>query len=96
MDKSYEFSSTFSGSYELLEFVLNKYDLYECKVSKLVEEYNYNDKQRWGGYPKWWHYQGIPLRVWNLLHKDLTILSLSGLIEFDNLEQLRSEYESID
>jgi hypothetical protein len=86
-----QLSSTFSGSYDLLKYIINKYELYDGQITKLVYKYNF----RITCCSEWKNNVGVPLRVWNMLYKDLTILSLSGLIEFDNLEQLRNEYESI-
>lgn len=93
MDNNCSLTSIFSGSYDLLKFIITKYNIYDSKVSILVTGYNYKDKQRWADCPKWWHYQGVPLKVWNLLYKDLTILKLQGNINFNNLEELRDEYE---
>ena len=80
-------TSTFAGSYQLFKFIISKYNIYNSQVKLIARQYGYGNKR-----PRWDQY-GVPLRVWNLLYKDLTILKLSGNINFNNLEELYNEYE---
>jgi hypothetical protein len=91
-----DLSTKFSGSYELLKFILGKYKIYNGNLTKLVGSYNYKIYKYESGSSSTmvvWSKYGIPLRVWNLLYKDLTILSIQGTINFHSLEQLRNEHE---
>lgn len=81
----------FSGSYYLFLWILRKYKKElpyngEVKQFALANNYSFKICDQWRNY-------GIGYRVWNLLHKDLTIAFLMGRIEIANLEDLRSSYE---
>lgn len=80
-------STIFAGSYELFKFILKKYGIYNGQPYTFFKKNGYKCCR--------WNYSGVPLRVWNLLYKDLVILKLSGIINFNNLEELRNEYERI-
>jgi hypothetical protein len=79
-------NTIFAGSYDFFKYVLKKYRIYKGQPYTYFRSNGYKCCR--------WNYTGVPTKVWNLLHKDLTILSLSGLIEFENLEQLKNEYKS--
>jgi len=83
------FSTKFSGSYSFLKYILKKYNLYDGEITKLLKEYSFSVVCS----TKWKSYYGVPLRLWNMLNKDLMILKFQGIIEFESLETLKREYE---
>jgi len=85
-------NTKFSGPYGLLKFIIKKYGLYNCKLSSFICENNYVVSASSG-----WRKGRVPSRVWNLLHKDLILLNLMGLIkdnEVMTLEDLKKEFET--
>jgi hypothetical protein len=89
-------STTFAGSYELFDFIIKKYDIYDSDIRNIVRNYNYRiNKRNHSDYWNWFYY-GVPLKLWNLLYKDLMILKLAGIIQFESLEKLREEYERLN
>jgi len=96
MSDSITFNVRFSGSYNLLKWILLKYreELpYEGMVIKYMNDVLYTNNSSYG-----WNKYGVPNRVWNILHKDLTMARLLGKIkdeEAKTLEQLKEEFKSI-
>ena len=83
----------FSGSYELLEFIIIKYNLSSGQVSEFASANSLNrESLRWN-----WRTYGVPLRIWNLIYKDLTIINLAtGPEEFVELTDLKNEFNKIN
>ena len=93
-----EFNVTFHGEYSLLKKILMKYKKelpYEGSVMTFVDSLPY----ALGSTGNNWNKYGVPVRVWNCLHKDLTIARLMGRIkegDIRTLEELRIELEGGD
>lgn len=82
----------FNGSYYLLLWILKKYKKelpYNGEVKQFALSNNYSIKicDQWRNY-------GVGYRVWNLLHKDLTIGFLIGKIQCANLFELEEMWEA--
>ena len=88
---AYPLSIAFSGSLDLLKFILKKYTLYNGSYIRFLKSINYKVHQRRSA--KFYQY-GISARIWNTLYKELIILKLRGVIEFDTMNKLLEEYES--
>lgn len=83
----------FSGSYDLLKWIIKKYSLYGGQINKFYEKNNYRLTQ--GRHLSSPREKGVSNKTWNSLHKDLMILKLIRRIEFENLEDLYNEYEAM-
>lgn len=82
----------FNGSYQFFRWILLKYkkELPYCGyVSHFALENNYCVSSS-----KDWKHYGVGYRVWNLLHKDLTIAFLMGKIPVANIYELQKMYEA--
>lgn len=76
----------FNGSYPLFKWILQKYKTqlpYNGEVKQFAIQNNYCPKMscQWRNY-------GVGFRVWNILHKDLTIAFLINKIEITNVYEL--------
>lgn len=83
----------FNGSYEFFRWILLKYknELPYCGyASHFALQNNYCVSS-----PKDWKHYGVGYRVWNLLHKDLTIAFLMGKIEKANIFELQEIYNQL-
>lgn len=91
-----EFNIRFSGSYELLKWVLQKYkselpyngEIFRFAVSNRYSENTCNH----------WSYRGVNERVWNMIHKDLVIANLMGAVKDEDvrdLDCLKKEFEAL-
>jgi hypothetical protein len=82
----------FNGSYYLFRWILKKYknDLpYNGQIKQFAIQNNYG-----AGVCDQWRNYGVGNRVWNLLHKDLTILYLTNKIQVANLFELQKLHEA--
>lgn len=82
----------FNGSYKLFKWILKKYKKqlpYNGNVKDFAVSNNYCPQ-----ISDHWRYYGVGHRVWNLLHKDLTILFLMNKIEIANLNELKNMFEA--
>jgi hypothetical protein len=82
----------FNGSYYFFRWILKRYknDLpYNGQIKQFAIQNNYNN----GACDQWRDY-GVGNRVWNLLHKDLTILYLTNKIQVANLFELQKLHEA--
>jgi hypothetical protein len=82
----------FSGDYYLLMWILRKYQKelpYQGAVKYFATQNNYSFKvcDAWRRY-------GVGYKVWNIIHKDLTILFLMGKIEMANLFDLEEAWNA--
>lgn len=82
----------FNGSYQLLKWILRKYTR-ELPYNGKVKEFSIQNNFSEAICNKWINY-GVGNRVWNLLHKDLTILYLTNKIPTANLFELEKMYEA--
>jgi hypothetical protein len=86
-----DLNTSFEGSYQLLKYIVDKYEIYNAQVTKFVTENNYGISATSS-----WRKKGmVPNRVWNLIHKDLIMLRLLGGIKEDEimtLEDLEEEF----
>ena len=90
--KSINLNIKFNGSYNLFKWILNKYRdqlPYNGEVKQFAINNNYcpNICDQWRNY-------GVGYRVWNLLHKDLTIAFLMNKIEIANVFELQTQHEN--
>jgi hypothetical protein len=81
----------FNGSYDLLVWILKKYKKQlpyngEIKYFALMNNYTLYCSTHWKHY-------GVNSRVWNTLHKDLTIAFLMNRIELVELDDLKMMYD---
>jgi hypothetical protein len=84
----------FNGSYALLKYIVQKYEIYNSEITKFITENNYGISATSS-----WRKKGVPPRVWNLVHKDLIMLRCLGRMKEDEvmtLEQLEREFECIN
>jgi len=85
----------FSGDLQLLSFILDKHKnyLYDGSVKKFIESNKWNNPSQ---LKYSWSINGVPPRVWNILHKDLIILRLKGLLNFrdSNLKDLKEGFQT--
>lgn len=82
---------TFNGSYALLKYIIEKYGIYNSQITKFITENCYGISASSS-----WRKIEVPSRVWNIIHKDLIILMLSGKIAEDKvmtLEELNEEFQ---
>lgn len=82
----------FKGSYELLCWILKKYKNelpYNGYIGHFATANNY-----YFTCSKEWKRYGVNYKVWNLLHKDLTIAYLMNKIEIANLNELQKIYNN--
>lgn len=91
IDKKTELNTKFNGSYELLKYILKKYTNElpykgQVKIFTVSNGYCPMAGDQWRNY-------GVSPRVWNLLHKDLTILFLLNKISIVNLNDLQQEFK---
>lgn len=91
-DKSIDLNLHFNGSYSLFRWILRKYKKelpYNGEVKQFALANNYCPKicDHWRNY-------GVGYRVWNLLHKDLTIAFLMNKINVSNIYDLQNMYEA--
>jgi len=87
-----DLSIKFNGSYYLFRWILKKYknDLpYNGQIKQFAVQNNYG-----AGVCDQWRNYGVGNRVWNLLHKDLTILYLTNKIQVANLFELQKMHEA--
>ncbi len=87
-----DLSIKFNGSYYLFRWILKKYknDLpYNGQIKQFAIQNNYG-----AGVCDQWRNYGVGNRVWNLLHKDLTILYLTNKIRVANLFELQKLHEA--
>ena len=87
-----DLSIKFNGSYYLFRWILKKYknDLpYNGQIKQFAIQNNYG-----AGVCDQWRNYGVGNRVWNLLHKDLTILYLTNKIQVANLFELQKLHEA--
>lgn len=85
----------FGGCYDLFKYIVRKYknELYEYNGSyiKCLEEYSYL-----AGRQNHMARNGVPSRIWALLHKDLLIAKLMNRINDNNyrtLHELKEEFK---
>ena len=88
-------TAKFSGSYELLKYIIRKYGkyMYCGQILQFALQNNYTIACSTN-----WKRNGVQMRVWNALHKDLVILRLSGKVTEDevmSLEDLKEEFNRI-
>ena len=82
----------FNGDYYFFRWILKKYKNelpYNGQIKQFAIQNNYNN----GACDQWRDY-GVGNRVWNLLHKDLTILYLTNKIQVANLFELQKLHEA--
>jgi hypothetical protein len=83
----------FEGSYELLKWIIIKYEIYNSQVTKFITSSSYGISSSSS-----WRKNGVPPRVWNIMHKDLIMLRVTGKIDDNkvmNLEELAKEFSRI-
>ena len=92
-----EFNTRFSGDYDLFKWILAKYEheLPYCgKIGIYTVENHYSlNNSTW-----FWGKNGVPVRAWNGLWKDIVMARLMGRIKEDqvkNFEQLREEFNKL-
>ena len=91
-----QLSENFSGSYDLLKWIIkDKYNLYDGKVSRFLALNNYKGAKRKRGSMTSPLLTGVSNKTWNLLYKDLIILRSMGYIEFENMGQLKEEFQEL-
>lgn len=88
--KPVDLNIKFNGSYYLFLWILKKYKNqlpYNGEIKQFALANNYCPKicDQWRNY-------GVGNRVWNLLHKDLTIACLMNKIEIANVFELEKMY----
>jgi len=89
-----EFNVRFTGSYELLKWVIKKYknELPYCgSILNYGKKNHYSEKNL----SFFWKRNGVPVRAWNQLHKDLVMARLIGRIkdkDVKSLEELGGEF----
>jgi hypothetical protein len=81
----------FRGSYKLLKYIVQKYNLSQGEITRFAVDNNYSIPacQIWNRNNK------VPPRLWSVVHKDLIMLRLLGKIEENDvmtLEELREEF----
>jgi len=88
------FNVRFSGEYRLLKWIVKKYKdelPYGGEIMRFAYALPYGKSISFD-----WETYGVPSRVWNSLHKDLTIAALMNKIDVANLrtlQELKKEYE---
>ena len=88
------FNVRFSGEYRLLKWIIKNYKdelPYDGEIMRFAYALPYGKSISFD-----WENYGVPSRVWNSLHKDLTIAALmSKIVEsnFKTLQELKKEYE---
>jgi hypothetical protein len=90
-ETNFDLNTDFEGSYQLLKYIVEKYEIYNSQVTKFVTENNYGISAT----SSWRKKDTVPNRVWNLVHKDLIMLRLTGKILEDEvltLEDLQDEF----
>ena len=78
----------FDGSYALLKYIIENNNIYDSQITKFITENCYGISASSS-----WRKKKVPSRIWNLVHKDLMILRLSGK-DVKTLEELRREFEN--
>lgn len=82
----------FSGSYDLLKFIIAEFNINSGLISSFAEAKGYTAHCAWKG----WTSYGVPIKIWNTLHKDLTILNKSRNDQkYTSLEDLKKQYKEI-
>lgn len=90
------FNLNFNGDYQLLKWIIKKYKdelPYNGEILKFSASLPYSNNMSNN-----WNLYGVPIRVWNSIHKDITISYLMGKIkedEFKTLGELKKEFEGI-
>ena len=90
--KKIDLNIKFNGSYYLFRWILKKYKNelpYIGQIKQFALQNNYV-----AGVCDQWRNYGVGNRVWNLLHKDLTILYLTNKIQVANLFELQKMYNA--
>lgn len=88
-----EFNIRFTGDYQLLKWIINKYKgrLPYNGIMDFMNQNLYSAKNTaW-----FWEKGGVPQRVWNSIHKDLIMARLTGRIkdeEIRTLTELKNEF----
>lgn len=80
----------FSGDYYLLLWILRKYKK-ELPYQGCIKYFALNNNYSLKVCDAWRRY-GVGYKVWNILHKDLTILFLMGKIEMISLSELEEAW----
>ena len=91
-EKNLNLNIKFNGGYYLLRWILKKYKNelpYNGQIKHFALQNNYSEKS-----VDTWRMNGVGNRVWNILHKDLTILYLTNKIEVANLFELEKMHEA--
>lgn len=91
-EKNLNLNIKFNGGYYLLRWILKKYKNelpYNGQIKYFALQNNYSEKS-----VDAWRNCGVGNRVWNILHKDLTILYLTNKIEVANLFELEKMHEA--
>lgn len=95
MNEPITFNLRFSGSYDLLKWIVSKYKKelpYDGMVIKFMNDTFYTKDSSYS-----WNKNGVPTRVWNVLNKDLVMATLLGRIKEEDaktLEQLKEEFNN--
>lgn len=92
--KAEDLNTKFEGSYELLKYIISKYEIYGSQITRFSTENNYSISSC----KTWSKNNKVPIRVWNIIHKDLVMLRLLGKIKEDQvmtLEALENEFQSL-
>ncbi len=84
----------FTGSLDLLKFILTEYNINNGNIAEFAKANGFNASSKkpcrsWDDY-------GVPLRIWNICYKNLTILSLEKNQEIITLQELKQQFNSIN
>ena len=93
--KSEDLNTNFKSTYQVLEYVLNKYNIANGDVRQFAGNnfYNLTDPRP---VLTWKKNNKVPNKLWNLLHKNLVLLRVSGKIkdsDIMSLEDLEQEFK---
>ncbi len=85
--KSESLDIKFEGHYNLLKYILGKYSIYNSQITRFITDNYYGISASSS-----WRKRKVPALVWNMIHKDLVILRMSGK-DVKTLEELQEEFK---
>ena len=98
-------NTTFNGSYQLLKYIINKYNIYSYphpknnKSAPQITKFATDNGYSTSSCGIWSKKDEVPPRAWNALHKDLIMLRATGKIKDDEvmtLEKLKEEFNKVN
>ena len=87
--KEEDMNIKFHGSYDLLKYIIEKYNIYNSKITQFITDNCYSISASSS-----WRKKDVPFRVWNIIYKDLLIMRLCGK-DVKMLDELQQEFKSL-